>query len=271
VKIITSKDIKDPGYLDQKPQTYAYIVKGIKYNSKWYYEKTEVTYFDADNLPDGKIQYLNSLQGWNYFGDNTNFPSPDFWEGKLFEKIADKRKDPNWEKYKEMWASDERENRDYIGMYKLIADQLKQESAITDSIFKSQLYNTLLLQYYKKQIDQKVNGFWKLPENSNYICLIYPKDKHVAINPVEITDHEGNKVLRYFVVLPGVNEIYEWTLVTPVILKKGEYSDDPINNTIGALTQWDFSYQTLDDDTFWNEKVLAKKGGKYIYLKKLGK
>jgi hypothetical protein len=44
----------------------------------------------------------------------------------LFEKITDKRKDPNWEKYKDMWGDEERENRAYIGLYELVADQLKK-------------------------------------------------------------------------------------------------------------------------------------------------
>ena len=69
--------------------------------------------------------------------------------------------------------------------------------------------------------------------------------------------------------LPGINEIYEWTLVKPVILKKGEFSDDPINNAIGALTHWSLASQTLNDNVFWNEKVLAKDSGNYIYLRKL--
>ena len=152
VTILTSKDIKDAGYLDQKPQTYAYIVKGVKYNGKWYYKKTEVTYFDADNLTTGKIEYLNNLQGWDYFADNTSSPTPGFWDGKLFEKITDKRKDPNWDKYKDMWASEELENRDYIGMYELVADQLKQESATADSVFKAQLYNKVLLPITKNKL-----------------------------------------------------------------------------------------------------------------------
>jgi len=109
----------------------------------------------------------------------------------------------------------------------------------------------------------------KLTDQTGYSCLIYPKDKKIILNPIEVTDEKGVNYIRYFVLFPKANEIYEWTLVKPNILKAGEYSDDPINNTIGALTTWDFSYKTLDDTAFWDEKVLAKDGGTFKYLKKM--
>lgn len=269
VKVLTKKDIKDTGYFDQKLQTYAYIVKGLFYNQKWYYEKTEVTYFDADNETNGKIEYLNNLQGWDFFEENTAKPDDGFWEGKLFEKITDKRKDPNWEKYKDMWESEERENRDYIGLYEMVADQLKKENAEIDSIFNSKIFNTVLLPFYNKKVKTKQYHFNHLTNTNGYYCLIYPKDRSIIINPVEITDEHGINSVRYFVLLTKTKEIYEWKLIKPNILKKGEYSDEFINNTIGGLTTWNLSYKTLDDTTFWNEKVLAKDGDNFKYLEKL--
>lgn len=267
VKVITSKNIHEPGYLDQKPQTYAYIVKGILYENKWYYAKSEVTYFDAASLNGGKIDYLNNLQEWGFFKDNTAEPGLEFWEGKLFEKITDKRKDPNWEKYKNMWASDELENRDYIGLYILVADELKKEKETEDNSFRDDVKKKYLFPFYDKQVKLKLNHI-KRYTLSDY-NLIYPKDKHVVLNPISITDENGGISVRYFVLLPKTNEIYEWQLVKPNALKKGDYTDNVITKTLGTLTKWGYSNNTLDDDTFWNKKVLLKDGSSYKYLKKL--
>lgn len=128
VNIISGKNIKDSGYLDAIPQTYAYIVKGIKYKNKWYYEKAIVTYFEPEDNEEGRLQFFNNLQEWNFFAEGSTAPNPDFWETSLFAKIQDKRKDPDWDKYGEtIWKSEEEENRQYIGMYEIVADQLKEK------------------------------------------------------------------------------------------------------------------------------------------------
>lgn len=126
VNIINNKSIKDTGYLDNIPQTYAYIVKAVKYLNKWYYQKSNVTYFEAHDNENGKLQYLNNLEEWNFFQENSIVRNPAFWETNLFSKIKDLRKDPDWKKYgKTMWKTEEEENRDYIGLYELVAEQLK--------------------------------------------------------------------------------------------------------------------------------------------------
>jgi len=269
VNIITSKDIHDPGYLNQSPKTYAYIVCGVQYQNKWYTEKSEVTYFDAANLEEGKIEFLNNLQSWGYFADDTAKPGNNFWEGSLFEKIKDKRKDPNWTKYKDdIWKTEELENRDYIGMYELVANVLKKEKEDKDKAFRKQLIENTLIPFYNKQVELKSNQIFKtdIPKQYN---LIYPKDMSVIINPIKITDSNGVDHIRYFVFLMETHEVFEWNLVMPNLIIKGDYADEPITKTISKFTPWDYSYTTLDDNAFWSEKVLAKDGSKYKYLIKL--
>ena len=128
VNIINNKSIKDTGYLDNIPQTYAYIVKAVKYKGKWYYEKSNVTYFEPQYDGEGRLQFLNNLQTWNFFEDASTTFNPDFWETNLFNKIKDLRKDPEWNKYgKTIWKTEEEENRNYIGLYEIVADQLKNK------------------------------------------------------------------------------------------------------------------------------------------------
>lgn len=268
VTVITSKDIKDPGYLDQSPKTYAFIVRGVQYQNKWYTDKSEITYFDAASLEEGKLEYLNNLQKWDFFNENAAEPGPGFWEGQLFEKIKDKRKDPDWEKYKDMWAMDEREDRDYIGLYEIVANKLKEENAAADLSFRKLQIAGLLLPFYQDQVRLKSNHIFKA-DTPEVFYLIFPKDKHVILNPIKITDEKGIMSIRYFIFIPKTNEVYEWIFPERNVLGKDGYTDEPINKAIGALTVWDLSYKTLDDDNFWNEKVMAKDGAGYKYLKKL--
>jgi hypothetical protein len=64
------------------PNTYSYIVYGVLYKNKWYYEKSEVTYFDAESLEKGRAIYFGYLRKWQFFSDNTANPNPEFWDGK---------------------------------------------------------------------------------------------------------------------------------------------------------------------------------------------
>ncbi|MEO6523932.1 MAG: hypothetical protein ABIN91_19770 [Mucilaginibacter sp.] len=127
VKVLTNKKIGDKGYLDQSPQKYAYTVTGVKYQGKWYFVKDNATYFEADNLQEARAQYFNSLQSFNFFKANSTDFNPQFWETKLFEKVPDLTKDPEWAKYgKSIWKNEEIENRPYIGMYKVVADKMRE-------------------------------------------------------------------------------------------------------------------------------------------------
>lgn len=102
------------------PNTYAYLVKGVLYNGKWYYEKAEVTYFDADSPENGRQAFFSYLQKWSFFADNSATLNPEFWSytgsrtlatTHLFLKIPDSANDP--------------EDRAYAGMYEIVADQLQ--------------------------------------------------------------------------------------------------------------------------------------------------
>ncbi len=131
VSIINGKNIKDSGYLNDIPQTYAYIIKAVKYNGQWYYEKSNATYFEPEDNEEGRLQFLNNLQEWNFFKDGSTEFNPDFWETNLFAKVKDLRKDPDWDKYgTTIWKTDEEENRNYIGLYEIVANQLKNKSAV---------------------------------------------------------------------------------------------------------------------------------------------
>jgi len=268
VNIITSKDIHDKDYLDSIPKTYAYIVKGVLYNGKWYYKKDEATYLDAPTLDDGRLEFLSNLEGWGYFKENSTDYSPAFWGDKLFEKIPDRRKDLDWERKKNMWKMEERENRDYIGLYEIVAEQLKEEKESEELNYLKLISETILIPFFNEQAKTKLNNIAKFNSILDDFVLIYPKDRHILLSPVKITDEKGNIYIRYFVIVPATKHVYEWTYFKPYLLEKN-YADSPINKMMGSITQWDFSYKTLDDEKFWNNYVLFKSGDQYKYLKEL--
>ena len=268
VKILSGGNIKDEGFLDNIPQSYSYIVKGIFSSGRWYYKKDKVTYFEAENEKEGRLTYLNNLQSWGYFKDNLTEISDDFWEGELFEKIPDRRKDPNWERYKDMWETEERENRNYIGIYELVADQLKEEKTASENVFKDSVFNQVFKPFYDEKSKSGEDQMLSYQSSSKYFLLIYDSGKKAILNPIEIKDAKGVAKVRYFVFLPASGEIFEWSYFPASISKKGSVNNSIMEN-LAKITKWDYSYDTLDDEQFWNNYVLLKENGAYRYLKRL--
>lgn len=268
VKILSGSNIKEEGFLDHIPQSYSYIVKGVFSNGRWYYKKDKVTYFEAENEKEGKLEYLNNLQSWGYFKDNLTEISPDFWDGELFEKIPDRRKDPNWEEYQDMWETEERENRNYIGMYELVAGQLKEEKTASENTFKDSVFNHIFKPFYDEKGKSGEDQILEYKSSSKDFLLIYDSGKKAILNPIEIKDAKGIVKVRYFVFLPASGEIYEWSYFPASISKKGSVNNSIMEN-LAKITKWNYSYDTLDDEQFWNNYVLLKENGAYRYLKRL--
>ncbi len=261
VNIISSKDIKDEGFLDDFPRTYGYIVKGLKYNDKWYYEKSNVTYFEAKSLNDGQQKFFNNLQQWNFFKENSTEFSLDFWETKLFKKILDLKKDPDWDKYGEsIWKTDEINNRPYIGLNEMVADKMRKDLEMENSAF-NKTKEELFAQFYLKLKSKNSETYYKISAHS----LIYPTDKSIVINPTLITNKEGKKTIHYFVILGNPNSVFEWTYFEPKIVTDNLYGSQVVEQ-ISTLTEWNFSVDNLNDTEFWNKYVLLKSGDTYKYL-----
>jgi hypothetical protein len=268
VNIISSKDIKDEGFLEDIPQTYAYIVKGVKHNNKWYYEKSNVTYFEAENVEEGKQKYFFNLAKWNFFKENSISYNPDFWETSLFEKVKDLSLDPEWEQYGEtIWKSQEANNRPYIGLYEIVANQLKREKKEENENFDKKISDSIFIPFYDNILTIKPKGFSKYSMMYKKLTLIYPDERNVIINPIMITDERGLKTLRYFVAIKNIDTIYEWTYFKPKeIPEKTWHYGSLIIEQLETLTQWNFSYKTLNDKDFWDNYVLNKTGDNYKYL-----
>lgn len=262
VKIISPNDIKDKEFLEEIPRTYAFIIKAVKYKGKWYYEKSNVTYFQANSIKEGEEQYFNNLQQWNFFKENSTELNTDFWETSLFEKVPNLKNDPDWDKYgDDMWKSDEINNRNYIGLYEIVADSLRKENQEKNTSFEEQLNEKVFKPTYEILKNKNPNNYSKLSIHS----LIYSKNRNLAINPVLVTDKKGVKKLHYFVAFKDSPKLYEWNYFEPSVIKGNLFGSEVVNQ-IGSLTEWNFSVDNLNDIEFWNQYVFKKQGNNYKYL-----
>ncbi len=265
VKTISPNDIKDKEFLDEIPRTYAYIIKAVKYNDKWYYEKSKVTYFQVNSINQGEEQYFNNLQQWNFFKENSTELNPDFWETNLFEKVPDLKKDPDWDKYGEsIWKTDEVNNRNYIGLYEIVADSLRKEKQSKNTSFEVQLNENVFKPTYEILKKNRPNNYSKLSVHS----LVYSENRDLAINPVLVTDYQGIKKLHYFVAFKDPPKLYEWNYFEPSVIESNLFGSEVVDQ-IGSLTEWNFSVDNLNDVKFWNQYVLLKQGNDYKYLKEI--
>jgi hypothetical protein len=227
VNIISSKDIKDAGLLNEIPQTYAYIVNGVKYKDKWYYEKSNVTYFEAKSLEDGKQNYFGNLAKWNFFKENSTEIDPQFWETYFFERVEstvtknskeieelksqlDRSSAENKESYQEMidkYYEMDLKNKEYFGLYEIVANQIRQEKKKLDDQFSESITKDLLPRFYEGYcVKNSINGFIKL--NGKEIQLIFPSDKSVILSPIVFDYGNDRKELNFFVLIPNTEKSF---------------------------------------------------------------
>lgn len=292
VNIISSKDIKDEGFLDDVPQTYAYIVNGVKYNNKWYYEKSSVTYFDAKNIEEGKQKYFYNLAKWNFFKENSTEFNPDFWESYFFKKVEsaviknkseieeiksllEKAKTTeDKEIYQDMiddYYEKDIKNNEYFGLYEIVANQLRQEKRKQDEHFSEFIKTDFLPKFYESYCNENnLIGYVKM--NGKDIPLIFPSDKSIILSPIVLDKGNEKKELHFFVLIPnGENSyiVYKWNYFEPIKPQYGSMYGQEVNKQLNQITKWNFSFDTLDDKNFWDNFVLIKTGGNYKHLTKV--
>lgn len=267
VKIISSKSIKDKDFLQSVPQMYAFIIKAVKFEGEWYYEKANVTYFEAETIQKGRAQYFNNLQEWNFFMENSTMVSPGFWETGLFEKVPDLKQHPDWEKYGDgIWETREVRNRGYIGMYEIVANILRQRNSEENKSFQVTITERILKPAYEKLKKKYPDAWSAYSEHSP----IHSQARDVVIHPVLLTDRKGIKTVHYFVAFPGKNDVFEWTYFPPEQVNAGvNFFGSTVVEQMESITRWNFGYDTLDDDAFWGKYVLAREGDQFRYLKKV--
>jgi hypothetical protein len=271
VNIKVDHDLNDPAFFDDIPQTYAYLVCGVRYDGKWFYQKMDVTYFNPKDSFQGKLEYFNSsLQEHHFFKEHSTDLDPQFWETDLFEKIKDLRKDPQWAQYgSTIWKNEERENRPYIGMYKIVADDIREQRKDSLANADTLVFRNVFVQFYQKLRYTLGESYKPAVQTNSAPTLIYPQDRSVILNPIVLKDDKGQCILRYFVYIPKEKVIYEWSYLPPAVLDSSAWFATQIIEKLKPVIDWNYSYTTFDNTEFWQKYVLAREDKKYKYLKPL--
>jgi len=286
VNIITS-DITD---LDNMPSLYAYVVLGVKYGSKWYLSKQKVNYFNAESRERGRMLFFNNLQQWNFFQEGSTEINPDFWETYFFDKETDpivryakeiaeykammeemgeEDEDTSPEEMIAMFHGVDLDNEEYRGLYTIVAKELKQQKANQIAAFEQRITDSLLTPFFDQYVADSRNGILDYIQiNTGRFALIYPKDTGIILCPILFKVEDEKREMHYFVFLAqeeGTYASYKWEYFEP-IPHTGFYGG-AIVERIETLTDWNFSFDYLEDETFWQEYVLKKSDGAYVYLK----
>jgi hypothetical protein len=160
-------------------------------------------------------------------------------------------------------------------MYEIVADGLKKYKAVEEKSFKTSVSYNIFKPFYENQKKRNPTDFndYILLHKDEFI-LIFPRSKEIILNPIQIINSKGEKSIRYFLLFKQSGQIVEWTYFTehPFDEKKIEniwHYGSIVMAQIQTLTDWTFSFTSLDDKDFWDKYVLIKSGDNYKYLKPL--
>lgn len=284
IKVNLSKNSKDTIPM------YAYIVVGVKPDTQWYIKQKKVTYFNSPSFEIGKKRYFKKLREWGYFKDNSLEVNPDFWETNFFAKVKDLRKHPDWDKYGDnIWKQREKENRPYIGQYKIVAEikkrrkkkmeeqkRKKTEEEIEEEKnekFRNKMKKEVFIPLYDSLVKLKYNNYktYKLIEEER-LTLLYPPSKDKILSIVAFTNSKNEIFLDYFYFNRSKGKLYKWEYFQPKKIEQPKkmvipsYYGKQVVKLISKLTEWDYTKMYLDDQKFWNDYVSKRMDGEYKYL-----
>lgn len=259
----------DPTNLEHVPPMLAYIVLGVQLDGVWYVKEDQVNIFESSSLSEGRKQYFNGLQSWGFFIDGTVTVNPDFWETNFFSRVEDVTIRSDYkDHYESVYMTYDNNNRRYIGMYEIVADVLRKRDAGDRERFEENLANSTLLPFYQRMKQSDSDTFADYFMIREEPTLIYASNRELVLNPVAIIDTSGASKLRYFAVIPGEGTVYEWTYFTPkVISDPSHYYNTELRSQLDEITEWNFSFNTLEDTAFWQTYVLSRDDDGYKYLK----
>lgn len=268
-----------------------FMVVGVRHESEWYLMKREVTTLNAKSAEEARKRYFSFLSGWNYFLPGSAEFNPAFWETGYFARkrtAAEENKltIAEYEWMKERAASPEDKGRwqaliddlriddwqriKYMGLYEIVVNVLTDRVTQENEKFEARFAEEVLLPAYKKRMAQSnpvIAGIEQL--NPYGYALIYPESKQIVLSPVRCIYANGKPKLQYFVFCKnesGGYDSYRWNYFDFQQMNDARIETYTVNEQISSLFRWDFSFDYLENETFWNEYVLKKSSGEYLYL-----
>lgn len=285
---IISNDISS---MDKLPGIYAYTVVGVKFNDKWYIEKGNITYFDSDDIEGGKFDYFSNLIKWSFFKEESTEINEKFWEINTFDIVrskveTNKREIEKYQKLLELADNtkedidlynyiisnsyeEDAKNIDYLGMPKLVVNQIEENIKANNHQLDSVLSKNIIIPYLKQLVERN-NDI--IDFNENNLNLIYNKKREVFLIPVLLKRTNEKQEANFY--LLKVNEakqfeLYKWTYFEPFEPNNSSVFVLNIHDRLKKITLWNYSFNYLDDEKFWNNYVFSKVNEKYKYLERI--
>ena len=289
VNIIT----EDFTNLDKTPSMYACAVVGLKFEGEWYFDVKNKTYFNASSLENGKREFFLNLIRWDYFKKGEAELNPQFWSTNFFGKVESSvhknqdeirelevlrdqsKNSEDREIYQDMidnYTERDLKNKPYMGMYNLVADELKANEDKVNEAFDSTLMHETLIPFFDDYVDQTEAFISYQTFNSKRIATIYPSDRSKILVPIVLVDKHEKAKLHFFVLVPnpiGQYALFKWHYLKPVEPEYRAYGGT-INEQLNKVTRWNFTFDYLEDAEFWENYVFPRdESVAYKYLEKL--
>jgi hypothetical protein len=277
--------------MDKLPGIYAYTVKGVKYNDKWYIEKGNITYFNSDDIEGGKFNYFCNLIKWSFFKDESTEINEEFWKVNTFDIVESKveTNKKEIEKYQKLlelndntkeeidlynyiisdFYEEDAKNIDYLGMPKLVVNQIKEKIKTNNHQLDSVLSKNVIIPYLKKIIESNSDI---VDFNENNINLIYNKKREYFLIPVLLERIDEKKEAHFYLLKVNEDkqfELYKWSYFEPFESNNSSVFGLNIIDRLKTITLWNYSFNYLEDENFWNNYVLLKVNDKYQYLERI--
>jgi hypothetical protein len=154
-------------------------------------------------------------------------------------------------------------------LYEIVADGLKIEQSEMNKNFDKTIIETYVNPYITELTS---NGNYEqvtLNQMSKPHLLIYPKEKNIIICPYNIKRKKEDKFINYLVLIKTESgyDPYKWNYLNSDDFKN-KANGPSFMEQIKTLTDWNFSFKTLDDSEFWKKYVLLKEEDDFKYLEK---
>ena len=120
--------------------------------------------------------------------------------------------------------------------------------------------------------DRKVRDINFIDTERNIFPMIHDYRKTQGLLVIWVDELWGKQSLRFFYWNEEhSDELYEWTYFPKIMydFHSGKNTLQYVTETLNKVTPWNASRAFVDDEKFWQEKVLAKEGEEYKYLVKV--
>ncbi|MEO0627998.1 MAG: hypothetical protein AAFY91_13480 [Bacteroidota bacterium] len=116
----------------------------------------------------------------------------------------------------------------------------------------------------------EANGFEDFILRNEKPLLIYPKSKAVILSPTIVETDKGKDQVWYFVFFPDSNQVYEWNYLGRLDIEGERWLyGGRIVDHLSLAVEWNFGFDYLEDQIFWQDKVLFRTDKGYQYLQEI--